>query len=302
MSRIFIVINLTGFVFYFVGCKNIATESSSPTRKPGNSILWEISSESSPLKSFLYGTIHIQDKRVFSFDAIVQNSFQNADILAVEIELDRIDFATIMEVTTMKDSTLKQLLAPDEYELLEKRYKEITGASLQSAQMVKPFFLSSNVVKELSKSDYPIPLDLYFIKQARQHGKTVVGLETLEEQVSLIDRLSYSEQARMLLKSLADTVDIQQQFDQLLEVYLAMDGDSLLKIVSSDPSIPEEFMIEMLHARNVLMANRLEKLLKGHSVFCAVGAAHLFGDTGIIELLRQKGFVLRPVEFEFIQQ
>ena len=81
MSRIFIVINLTGFVFYFVGCKNIATESSSPTRKPGNSILWEISSESSPLKSFLYGTIHIQDKRVFSFDAIVQNSFQNADIL-----------------------------------------------------------------------------------------------------------------------------------------------------------------------------------------------------------------------------
>ncbi len=298
MIRYIALIPLTGFVFVFNSCHEI---KSRPTiqKKPGNSLLWEISSDSIPYKSYLYGTIHIQDSRVFLFDSVVENAFKRADILAVEVELDLIDYGIMMNAIMMKDSTLEQLLSPEDYGLLESKYYEYTGASLRTAARVKPFFLGANIIQSLVKKDKSIPLDLHFIKEARAMDKPVVGLETFDEQIAMIDELSYTEQARMLIKSLTDTVDMPSLFNTMLNAYLAMDGDKLI-VLTTDPSLPEEFMKKILVDRNHLMTERLLLLIKERAVFCAVGAAHLFGNEGIIELLRSKGFTVRGIDFNFL--
>jgi hypothetical protein len=298
MTRSIIILNLVGFVFVLNACKQTGTNAQEAGRKPGNSLLWKISGNGLQSESHLYGTIHIQDKRVFEYGETVEKILHNASLIAVEVELDKVDYRTVMEATLMKDSILEQLLTPDEFELLEEKYKQFTGVSLRTAQRVKPFFLSANIIQSIVKKDSPVPLDLYFIQTGRKKDKQVVGLESLTEQIAMIDKLSYSQQAKMLLQSLTDTIDITKMFDSMIEAYLNMDGEKLMEL-TTDPSIPEEFMKEILNGRNHIMAERLIPLLPQGNIFCAVGAAHLFGDEGIIELLRTAGYVVEPVEFDF---
>ncbi len=298
MTRTIIILNLVGFVFVLNACKQAGTNSPENGRKPGNSLLWKISGNGLEQPSHLYGTIHIQDKRVFGFGQTVEKILNNASIIAVEVELDKVDYRTVMEATLMKDSILEQLLLPEEFELLEEKYKQLTGVSLRTAQRVKPFFLSANIIQSIVKKDSPVPLDLYFIQTGRKNNKEVVGLESLTEQIEMIDKLSYSQQAKMLLQSLTDTIDITRMFDSMIEAYLKMDGEKLLEL-TTDPSIPEEFMKEILNGRNHIMVERLIPMLPKGNVFCAVGAAHLFGEEGIIGLLRKKGFTVEPVKFDF---
>lgn len=298
MTRIIIILNFFGFVFVLNSCKNASTGQQADKSNPNNSILWEISGNGLEHKSHLYGTIHIQDKRVFQYGKTVENILKNTSIIAVEIELDNIEPMTAIQATMMKDSTLDQLLSPEEYALLEEKYTEITGVSLATAQQLKPFFLSANIVQALVPKDFPVPLDMHFIQYGRKENKRVVGLETFTEQMNLVDMLSYSEQARMLLESLTDTVDIADMFDKLVSSYLNMETDSLVEL-TKDPSIPEKFMEVLLNKRNHIMAERVEPLLREGSVFCAVGAAHLFGEEGLIDLLEAKGYTLKPVLFSF---
>lgn len=298
MIRTIIFFNIFGFIIALNSCKESCNNEQTNKNRSQSSILWKISGNGLKNDSHLYGTIHIRDNRVFKYGKIVETILQNSETLAVEVELDNINQITIVEATLMKDSVLNQLLAPHELDLLEQRYEEITGSSLRTAQRIKPFFLSANIVNSLTQKNTSIPLDLHFIKYAREHNKQVIGLETLNEQIDLIDKLSYSEQARMLFKTLTDSLDIETVFNSLLESYLKMDTDSLMQLIN-DPSIPEEFMKDILHERNQTMAVRLEGLIRESSVFCAVGAGHLFGTDGIIELLKEKGYKLEPVLFSF---
>jgi hypothetical protein len=113
--------------------------------------------------------------------------------------------------------------------------------------------------------------------------------------------LSYSQQAKILLETLTDSIDIKESFDKLLSAYLEMD-DNLIMELTSDPSLPKEFMDKIVIERNYLMTERLLSLLPKGKVFVAVGAAHLFGDEGIIYLLQKKGYNVTPVHFCFGKQ
>ena len=157
MTRIIIILNFFGFVFVLNSCKNASTGQQTDKNNPNNSILWEISGNGLEHKSHLYGTIHIQDKRVFQYGKTVEDILKNTSIIAVEIELDNIEPMAAIQATMMKDSTLDQLLSPEEYALLEEKYTEITGVSLATAQQLKPF-LSANIVPSISAKDFPVPL------------------------------------------------------------------------------------------------------------------------------------------------
>jgi hypothetical protein len=147
-------------MFALNACKQTQTKNINELSKSGSSLLWRISGNGLTTESYLYGTIHIQDKRVFEFGDTVSKIFEDADIIAVEIEIDVVDYQTVVENTLMKDSVLTQLVTPEEYQLLESKYKELTGVSLKSAARVKPFFLSANIINSLINKDAPAPLDL----------------------------------------------------------------------------------------------------------------------------------------------
>jgi uncharacterized protein len=125
-----------------------------------------------------------------------------------------------------------------------------------------------------------------------------LGVEVLADQIGAIDQISLEEQGQMLLKALQDTSKEVAQYDDLIEMYVNQELDKMLEMMK-DSTLPEKFNQAFLIDRNIKMATNVAKFSKKQKMFCAVGAAHLPGDKGVIALLRKKGYTVEPVPIIF---
>lgn len=264
-----------------------------------NSLLWEVSRKVGDKPSYLYGTVHVQDKRVFAFDNIVYEKIESCDALAVELVMDQLDMESVKEQMFLKEGTLKDFLTDEEYELLDSVVKAKLGQSVAMFIKMKPFFLSSQLMQVDIPKDMPLALDMHFIDTARQMNHEVIGLEELSDQIGAIDKMSNEEQVKMLMDGLGDTeTNMAEEFEKLTKAYLNQDLNEIAKL-SQDTTLPESFGRDLLVNRNYGMAKAIRKIMKKKTVFAAFGAAHLVGDEGVIALLRKKGYTVKPVEFNF---
>ena len=266
------------------------------------SLLWEITGKHLKKTSYLYGTIHIQDKRVFNFGDIVKEKFNSCDAYAMEILLDEIDKETVRKIILMKnDNSLDKLISKEDYELLNKVFKKKTGMSITLLNKTKPFFIASQLMQASMNKEMKTALDIYFLNMAKENNKKIYGIEKLKDQVDAIDKIPLKEQCEMLMKSVRDTSSEKDKYDELLKVYLKGDLDKMLEL-SKDTTMPENFNEIFLTNRNKHMAKKIAKLCKKQSTFNAIGATHLCGEQGVINLLRKKGYTVKPVKFEFKKQ
>ena len=267
------------------------------------SLLWKVSGKGLKKSSYLYGTIHIQDKRVFAYDSIVEQTILACDAYAMEILMDELDKETIEKTMLMADEkTLKDIMSEEDYEFLDEYCKENLGQSAFFFNRMKPFFVSSQLMQVNMAKDMKDPLDMHFLNIARKAGKQCYGVEKFEDQIAAIDQISLDEQVEMMMSALRDTAGSESvselQFDDLLKTYLNMEIEKMPEL-SADTSMPEKFNQAFLIDRNVGMAKNAAKLFKKQSTFVAVGAAHLGGPDGVIALLRKKGYSVEPVMFKF---
>ncbi len=264
------------------------------------SLLWEISGKKLKKPSYLYGTIHIQDKTVFSFDDIVTEKLLETEAFAMELLLDEIDPQDMQSAMLMKNKTLKDIFSEEEYKALDSIVREKTGQGIMIFNKMKPFFLASQLMQLDIKADMAEPLDLYFLNLARKNNKICLGIEKFSEQMAAVDALTYEEQAKMLSDMLnnKDTVSASTSIDDMIEYYISQDLNMLYE-VSNDTNLPAAFNHAFLVKRNVKMAKQIGKFAKKHSTFNAIGAAHLPGEMGVINLLRKRGYTLKPIEFSF---
>lgn len=266
------------------------------------SLLWKVTGGDLKEPSYLYGSIHIQDARVFAFDStIVLGTLQSCDAFAMEILLDEIDPVAIRKSQYMKKGKLlSKMMKPADFAKLDSVCKAKLGASAYFVNTVKPFFLSSALQQADMAKDKDDALDVYFLKKARTAGKKCYGVEQYQDQIAAIDAISLKDQVKMLVESLDETNSdtVQSQFDELLEAYLTYNFDKMLEL-SSDESLPKKFNKVFLIDRNVGMADHFAEIARTQSLFCVVGAAHLAGDKGVPALLRKKGYTVEPVLFQF---
>ncbi|HOZ29811.1 MAG TPA: TraB/GumN family protein [Bacteroidales bacterium] len=267
------------------------------------SLLWKVSGKKMKTPSYIYGTIHIQDKRVFSYDQTVTDAFESCDAFAMEILMDELDQEEIKDAMLMKDNSLDKLLTSEQYKILDSIVKVSTGSGILMYNKMKPFFLSSQLMQMNMSQDMDLALDLYFLNKAREAGKMCFGVEEFADQIDAIDAISLEEQAEMLFDGLTDTTvnNDMEQLDEMLAEYMNFNLEHLFDM-TNDTALPAEFNKAFLIDRNVGMVNSFVKISKKHSLFCAVGAAHLPGETGIIELLRKKGYTVEPVIFTWIKE
>ncbi len=262
------------------------------------SILWKVSGKKIKSPSYFYGTIHIQDKKVFAFDETVTNAFNSCDAFAMEILMDEIDADEIQEAMYMKNHTIDEFLTDEEYTILDSIVKAETGVGMFMYNKMKPFFLSSQLMQLGMKQDMELALDLYLLNMAREGGKSCYGVERFMDQINAIDAITVEDQVDMLYEGLTDTTSVNSDavFEDILEAYLTFDMETIFEL-SNDTALPAEFNKAFLVDRNIGMANNFIKIAKKESLFCAVGAAHLVGDEGVLELLRKKGYTVEPVVF-----
>jgi uncharacterized protein YbaP (TraB family) len=147
-------------------------------------------------------------------------------------------------------------------------------------------------------------MDLSLSLRASGNGLEVVGLETLEDQLSFLENMPMPMQLALLDQAIAEAGQVDEAHEEMVNAYLVNDLSALQAL--SDEQLQEvgqdvrSYFIEMgIHARNHRMADSLLQLLEQKTVFAAVGALHLSGEQGLVSILRQHGFVLIPLEMPF---
>jgi uncharacterized protein YbaP (TraB family) len=157
---------------------------------------------------------------------------------------------------------------------------------------LKPFFFSSALAQEQMGNTKSYEME--FNKMAKKNRKKTMGLETMEYQLETINKISIDDQAKMLMEEFDKNPT--EQFNDLLLLYLNEDLNGLYSIVNSESSQINNFNQDFLDVRNKNWIPVIESQIKVNSTFIAVGAAHLPGENGVINLLQKKGYKVEPVK------
>jgi uncharacterized protein len=257
-------------------------------------LFWKMESPSGQI-SYLFGTIHTDDNRVTNFSPSLLAALNSVDMFVMETQPN-----SNPAHFSMQQGSLKTLLTEAEIERV-RALADFHVMHLDHALRMKPWLLA--IVFSQSKPQTPYAQDNLLMRGAEDFSKPVKGLETSEEHFGLIDSFSLDEQLVMLRAALNMTeAEKAQSFEQLITVYLEGSSDEILaldtKITSS--SLPktlwEKMRVKLLDERNVLMAQRAIKLAQNQSVFIAVGAGHLAGESGFISAFEEAGYTFTSIK------
>jgi uncharacterized protein YbaP (TraB family) len=244
---------------------------------------------------YLFGTIHTDDNRVTDFSPSLISALKSSDLFIMETTAQNDSKAF-----TMQSGSLETMLTAEE---LEQVYAlvEFHVMHRSAALRMKPWLLAS--VFDSPNPLTPFAQDNLLMTQAEDFGKRVIGIETAEQHFGVMDDLSLDEQLVMLRAVLKRTsVEKERDFEQIITAYLQGDLDKLAALNSKvtgsmlPPALWEKMRFKLLDERNIVMAERVMQEAKDSSLFVAVGASHLAGETGLVSSLKRSGFHLSPVK------
>jgi len=264
------------------------------------SVLYEISGGGLVHKSYVFGTIHLRDKRVFQQVNNKKDSlwfcFKHCEIIAGELKFDKKEIKeAAMDKVMMPDGvTLQSLLSPESYEKVKAYAKETLGWKAILIDRIKPLFSISLFTEAMENADYKYPLDVYLQEQGEKKKKEIAGIETIDEQMQALSAMSLKDQAKELEDFVNHPTDSRAEFEQMINLYKERKLLDLYELITTS-GMSDSVEAALLTDRNKLMAFRIETMLLRKPTFAAIGSAHLPGDKGVLELLRKKGYKVRAV-------
>ena len=285
------------FIFLLFFSIGFAQSNNVSYQKNDNTLLWEVSGNGLATPSYLFGTFHLMCKDDMVFSKNFSNALFNSNTLVMEIDLSdsKNTFGAIEFLKMKNDNTLKKILSQNDYNKLSTFFKDSLKMSLSFFENMKPVFLQALFYPKMMSCKQTGSLEEAIMVQAKKANKQIKGLETIELQSALLDNLSYQDQAKSLMELIDDFQNQKLNFEQLLQSYKSQHALEMKKLIESDPELKNQ-MPELLDNRNLNWVNQFEKLMPNTSLFVAVGAGHLFGEMGLIQLLRKKGYQLKPIE------
>ena len=277
----------------------------------GKGILWRIEKDGRPA-SFLLGTMHVTDPRVLAMPAAARAAYEEAATVIVESDEIADEKKAGMAILSRPDLTMftdgrsiTDFLDREDAEALTEGLKS-RGLSLAAVGRMKPWMIASFVALpacEIARKNAGAAfLDQRLAKDALAGGKALKGLETLIEQVSALDSLPVEPQVRGLVQTVELGDRLEDVIETMSQLYLAGDTGMIMPMMrAASPESDEDakayadFERRVIIDRNHLMAERAAPILADGNVFMAVGALHLPGAEGVVELLRKEGFAVTPV-------
>jgi uncharacterized protein YbaP (TraB family) len=235
-------------------------------------------------------------------DAIISKQLETVvqQVSAIYFEIDLDDMAQMfgaMKAMTMKDGqTLQSLLSPEEYQKVVKFFEGKSPLPFKMLESYKPLLLSSMVAEDLLSCETTQGMEMMLMEIANKRKLQINGLETMSYQVGLFDSIPYTEQAEALMKSIDSISQQQVELERLLAAYRNQDIGAIEKLTMEEESGIGGNLDLLLYGRNRNWVEQFQAIASKGSVLFAVGAGHLPGDQGVLELLRKKGYALRPLE------
>lgn len=260
-------------------------------------LLWKIE-RPGQAPSYVFGTIHSEQASVLNLPQPVQSVFDGSKTYVMEALLDEGALSTMSASMLFDDGhTLKEVLSAATY---SKAVRAMNDYGLPEAGLLllRPWAVA--ITLSTPKPKTGLVLDLSLMQQATAQGKQTAGLETVEEQVGIFASLPMHEQVLLLEDALNQLSDIQQTFAALHKLYLARDLAGLQRLNAAQQSLGnqnlgQKLMLKLIDQRNRRMVMRMEPYFKAGQAFIAIGALHLPGDAGVLNLLAKKGYRVSAV-------
>lgn len=265
-----------------------------------SSLLWEISGNGLEQPSYLFGTIHIIGKEDYFWTDVMNEKFNSTKTLVLEIDLENSMMAmlSMMGSVRMKNGTsLQELLTEEEYKLVEDYFNDEMGMPIAVFDRIKPMFTSMMIAEGgQDNMEEMTSYEMELMDKAKVNKMNVEGLETIKYQMSMFDSIPYEDQAKMLVEAVKGGDDSEGDvMDVMIELYKNQDIDGLYELIMEEDSDMENFEDILLINRNKNWIPKIEKFARQKPTFFAVGAGHLPGEKGVINLLKAAGFTVRPV-------
>ncbi|MDB4752353.1 TraB/GumN family protein [Winogradskyella sp.] len=272
------------------------TTTSLLAQKLENSTLWKIEGSGLNKASYLFGTIHITCDATLENDVI--KALDETKQIVLEIDMDDPDMQDkMMKGMYMKDGkTLKSIVNDEDYQAIDSLFISKMGISVKMIENVKPFFLTSMLYPKFI--DCPMEsFEAELMKVAKEQNEEIFGLETIDDQINVFEVIPYEDQVKDLVRTAKDNMAYDKaNFAKLLSIYKDENITDMLNIMNDDNySSVAEYQDELLDNRNINWIPKIKEYAEKQATFFGVGAGHLAGENGVINLLRQAGYTVTAV-------
>lgn len=272
-----------------------------------NGLLWKIEAPGRA-PSYVFGTMHISDKRVTTLPKPVRDALNEVDDLNLELDFGS-GFGDY-EARMMQLPKRKRLSAILGDTLFAKVRKRLGTEAVKNRNLerLKPWVVllalgHRPLGPESPAAERRLPLDLELRSIALKRGIPVFGIETYSEQLSVFDKVPEADQVNMIREALETSEsDSKRELEEMIHLYVARDLAGLVTLAqrldngdNGDVADQLAFEKRMIDDRNRVMARRAENVLIDGGAFIAVGAAHLPGDKGLLNLLAKRGYKVERV-------
>lgn len=259
-----------------------------------NSLLWEISGNGLEKSSYLYGTMHVSKKVAFRLDDVFYEALDKSEIVALESNPETwLDSEERFGSNSLKEGygfTAKGFYT-HAFALPHPRKKDLASYLAFEERLINGILYRTNEYNQNFEED--TYLDMFIYRAGSRFNKPVLALEKLEESATLVGRASLNS---MKMKPDEWLQKRMQQQDLMFLMQDAYRERNLSLLDSIDKAMyTDHYLKNMLYIRNENMAKSLDSVIQNAKVFAGIGAAHLPGDHGVIALLRQKGYDVRPL-------
>jgi uncharacterized protein YbaP (TraB family) len=261
---------------------------------------------------YLLGTIHTAPPSLYPLPKEIERAFDESKCLVVEVDISKrkVDPAKIEALVATSGKytppdKLSKHLSPGTRRVFD-AYLNWAGESWEMYDQYKPWYvrelIGASVPRrgDLSKLRKVLGIDLHFLAKAAARKKPVDEFETVEFQLGLDSKLADDVQDKLLQVSLLEIKDTDTMMAGIFDAWKSGDLQKMERTaihVSADNPELIPFTKALLDNRNVGMAAKIEPFLKtkGSPLFVAVGSAHMVGETGLVNLLKKKGFDVEQV-------
>lgn len=260
------------------------------------SLLWQISGRDMQQPSYLFGTIHIICKDKFLWTNAMQESFKAAEEICMEMDMD--DPSIIMETATAmmnKDGKqLKDYFTDEEYAVVQQYFLDSIGMNIDMLAGMKPIVLQTLLATDAGICDSAVSYELILSDSANKYKKEITGLETPAEQIGLLDKIPADSIIKEIVAIAKGKTDDLTEYRAMIQAYVEQDIPQLHEIILKSKEEGDN-LDAFLSERNAKWIDRMTERMDQKSVFFAVGAGHLWGEDGVISLLRKEGYTVIPI-------
>ena len=266
-------------------------------RDKTNTLLWEISGNGLQQPSYLFGTIHMICKEDFLISEIVKQKFNSSKQVYLELDMDDPQLqVTMMQQMQLPDKeTLKNKLGESDFKKLDSFLQKEMNMNLVMFDKFKPMMVMSILAQRLLPCAGMESYDMNFAKMATEQKKELLGLEKVEDQLGVFDAIPDSLEIRSIMNMVNDFESHKKEFSRMSSIYKTQDLDALYQLMAESP--------EMMGSQELLLDRRnrnwipvMESVMKNSTTFFAVGAGHLAGSQGVLELLRKQGYKVKGIK------